>query len=183
MQTVFLGLGSNLGPPAKQLATALKALDDLPEFCLEKISPLYQSPAMLLPGQSPDGEPDYLNLVVQAQCGYSAQGLLRLIKEQEAAQGRDLGAKRWASRPIDIDILCVGAEMLVSDSLTVPHPGIAVRDFVLLPWCDISADTLIPGLGTVADCASTLEDVQAIKVAEYKQITISKLIQTLSNHV
>lgn len=170
IKPVFLGLGSNLAEPAEQLRQACEWLQQQPQITLCQQSAIYQSPALLLPEQlaEPDAEAvsDYLNMVVEIETSLSAESLLDAIKQQEQQQGRDLGARRWSSRPLDIDILLYGQRCIRTERLTVPHIGIAERDFVLLPWRDISPNTLIPELGTVADCASALGVVSAIKVAD-----------------
>lgn len=158
---VWLGLGSNLAQPSRQLSIALGWLKDHPSISLEAVSPVYLSPAMVLPGTDASALADYLNLVAKVSTTLEPNALLQAIKQQEAAQGRDLGALRWSSRPIDIDILSYGELILSSEQLTLPHPGIAQRDFVLLPWRDLAANTVIPCLGTVADCAAALNDISA----------------------
>jgi 2-amino-4-hydroxy-6-hydroxymethyldihydropteridine diphosphokinase len=174
IRPVFLGLGSNLAVPVEQLRQACEWLQKHPQITLCQQSAIYQSPAMLLPESltaqlaEPTAEAvsDYLNMVVEIETSLSAESLLDAIKQQEQLQGRDLGARRWSSRPLDIDILLYGQQCIRTERLTVPHIGIAERDFVLLPWRDISPNTVIPELGTVADCASALGETSAVKVAD-----------------
>lgn len=163
---VWLGLGSNLAQPARQLATALAWLHKHPKITFQSVSPIYQSPAMLLPGQNANLAPDYLNAVACVTTGLEPLDLLAQIKAQEQRQGRNLQAERWSSRPIDIDILMIDSLCMNSPELTVPHLGIAERDFVLLPWQDLAANTVIPKLGTVADCAAALQEITAVRVAD-----------------
>lgn len=158
---VWLGLGSNLEQPRQQLLNSLAWLKSHSAIKLEGVSPVYLSPAMVLPGVDATAVADYLNMVVNVKTTLAPTALLQAIKQQEQAQGRDLSAKRWSSRPIDIDILMYDQIVLSSEQLTLPHPGIAERDFVLLPWRDLSANTVIPSLGTVADCAAALNDISA----------------------
>lgn len=165
MTSVWLGLGSNQSNPAAQLQTAIHWLRSQPSLVVRQISSIYKSPAMQLPGQNAV-LPDYLNIVVALDCELSAQQLLAALKQQEQRQGRDLGAERWSSRCLDMDILMFGQALIQTESLTVPHIGIAERDFVLLPWCEISPNTRIPQLSTVADCAQQLGRVTAIKIAQ-----------------
>lgn len=152
---VFIGLGSNLAEPAQQLKTALSWFDQHSAIAVQQCSPIYQSPALQLPGATAPA-PDYLNAVVEIGTELAAEPLLSLLKQQEAAQGRDFAAQRWSSRPLDLDILWFAGQEYASDTLSLPHPGIAERDFVLLPWHDIAPNIRIPRLGTVADCLISL---------------------------
>lgn len=163
---VYLGLGSNLAEPISQLRQAIAWLGAHDQIELLAQSPVYQSPALVLPGADASGTPDYLNMVVEVTTELSADDLLTAIKQQEAQQGRDVGAKRWSSRPIDVDILTYGQSRINTPQLTVPHAGISARDFVLLPWRDLAAETVIPTLGTVADCAAALGGVSAKKIKD-----------------
>lgn len=163
---VWLGLGSNLAQPRQQLSIALAWLKGHQSISLEAVSPVYLSPAMVLPGEDASTVADYLNMVVRVGTTLSPTALLQAIKTQETAQGRDLGAQRWSSRPIDIDILMYGDLTFTSEVLALPHPGIAERDFVLLPWRDLAANTVIPSLGTVADCATALRTTSAVPTVE-----------------
>lgn len=163
--TAFLGLGSNQASPSHQLLKAVAWLSTHKSIRLKKQSPLYSSPAMVLAGESAEGVSDYLNMVVQIETCLVPEEMLAEIKAQEQCQGRDLGAQRWSSRPIDIDILSYGDQQISTETLTIPHIGIPERDFVLLPWRDIAADTVIPGLGSVADCAASLSGISARVVA------------------
>lgn len=165
-QQAWLGLGSNLATPAKQLRAALNFLQQHAHIDLLAVSPVYQSPAMVLPGQTAAEVPDYLNLVVQISTDLEPHELLLALKAQEQQQGRNLAAARWSSRPIDLDILSIDSVTLSSPQLSLPHPGIAARDFVLLPWQDLSANTVIPQLGTVADCAAALQEKSAKRIAD-----------------
>lgn len=166
MAEVWLGLGSNLAQPARQLAMALAWLQNHSQISLQSVSPIYQSPALVLPGQDAKLSPDYLNVVACVTTALAPLELLAQIKQQEQSQGRDLKAERWSARPIDIDILMIGELCIKSPTLTVPHEGIAERDFVLLPWQDLAANTVIPKLGTVADCATALQEITAVRIAD-----------------
>ena len=81
---------------------------------------------------------------------------LHKLKGMEDAQGRDRSVVRWGPRCIDLDLLAVGAISIDSDELTLPHPGIAERGFVLLPWAEVAPDFRIPGLTSVARLAGEL---------------------------
>ena len=79
--------------------------------------------------------------------------LLACMKELERSRGRDLAAQRWGPRILDLDILLYGDQVVASAELQIPHPGIAERNFVLLPLREIAPDLVIPGLGSLASIA------------------------------
>ena len=105
---------------------------------------------------------DFVNAVVALETAVPADILLACLKELERKQGRRPRAERWGPRVIDLDILLYGAEMLSQPDLEIPHPGIAARNFVLLPLREIAPELVIPGLGPLAGIAID-EQVPAIK--------------------
>lgn len=134
--TVLLGLGSNLGDRLSWLRQAVQALGQ--EFLVPlRVSPIYESVALLPPGAPAEWDTEFLNMVAAGETKLSAIDLLRVIKGIEARLGRQMRA-RWAPREIDIDILAYGGEMVDSPELVLPHPGIVSRDFVLLPLADLA---------------------------------------------
>ncbi len=141
----FVGLGSNLDDPRAQLQCALLALTGLPLTKLLARSSLYRS--------APLGgleQPDYLNAVVALETGLSATGLLIELQAIELQQGRVRSTQRWQSRTLDLDLLLYGEMRLHDETLTVPHPGMAQRAFVLYPLQEIAPDLFIPGLGALS---------------------------------
>lgn len=140
--TAYLGLGSNIGNREANLRLALRWLA---EHCdLKAVSSLYRSPAMVLEGDVPG--PDFRNAACEIETDLSADELLRFVKEIEHRIGRR-PAPQWAARPIDIDILLFGDEIIETVALTVPHPYIAQRNFVLLPLAELASDVTHPTLG------------------------------------
>jgi 2-amino-4-hydroxy-6-hydroxymethyldihydropteridine diphosphokinase len=142
----FVGIGSNMLDPRRQVDLAIKMLDDLPGCRVVRRSSLYQS--------APFGDidqADFVNAVVVIETAVPPAILLSCFKELERRQGRDLDGARWGPRPLDLDILVYGDMVIDSANLQVPHPGIAERNFVLLPLREVAADLVIPGLGPVAD--------------------------------
>ena len=141
----FVGLGSNLDNPQEQLRRALQALSELPRTQLVAHSNLYRS--------APLGgldQPDYLNAVAALDTHLSAPELLTELQAIEQRQGRVRSAQRWQARTLDLDLLLYGEQQLHDAVLTVPHPGMAERAFVLYPLQEIAPDLVIPGLGELS---------------------------------
>jgi 2-amino-4-hydroxy-6-hydroxymethyldihydropteridine diphosphokinase len=144
----YVGIGSNLDEPVEQVRRAVAAMRELPQTRLVKLSSLYRSAP--LGGAE---QPDYINAVAVLDTRLGARKLLAALHEIEAAQGRDRSAGRWASRTLDLDLLVYGDERHAAADLTVPHPGIGEREFVLHPLNEVAPDLDIPGLGPVAEHA------------------------------
>ena len=142
----YIGLGSNLDEPALRVEQALGALRELPGQQLISHSPFYGSRPM-----GPVAQPDFCNAVAAMLTQLPALDLLRALRALEQALGRSAPRERWGPRRIDLDLLIYGSERHAGDELTVPHPGIVQRNFVLYPLADVAADLSIPGLGRVAD--------------------------------
>jgi 2-amino-4-hydroxy-6-hydroxymethyldihydropteridine diphosphokinase/dihydropteroate synthase len=142
---VYLGIGSNLGDRRRHLADALAAL---PAAGLEivAVSPVVESPAMLPKGAPPDWNRPFLNAAVRCRTELSPDEALDALKAIEARLGRDFSA-HWAPRPIDLDILLWGRDELRSERLTIPHRGLAERNFVLAPLVALDPSLTVPGLG------------------------------------
>jgi 2-amino-4-hydroxy-6-hydroxymethyldihydropteridine diphosphokinase len=138
---VYVGIGSNLNEPRQQVRSAIDALAKLPDSQLIRASRLYRSPPM-------DGseQPDYFNAVAALVTKLDARAFLHALQAIEKRQGRVRGGDRWAARTLDLDLLVFGDQEICNDELTVPHPGIAKRSFVLLPLCEIAPQLRIPGL-------------------------------------
>ncbi len=143
---VYIGLGSNLDDPKRQVRKALHALTSLPGSTLCRYSSLYRSPPM-----GPQDQPDYINAVAELETSLSAAELLSLLQAIENQQGRVRGAVRWGPRTLDLDILIYGQAQIKAPELTVPHPGIAERPFVLYPLAEIAPDLEIPGRGALQE--------------------------------
>jgi len=139
----YIGLGSNQDNPESQLRAAIEALGTLPQTHLQACSSLYRSAPM-----GPQDQPDYVNAVVQLSTGLEPEALLDKLQGIERAQGR-VRARHWGPRTLDLDILLYGEEVLDTERLIIPHPGIAERGFVLYPLAEIDAQLEIPGLGCV----------------------------------
>ena len=142
----YIAIGSNLDSPRDQVNIAVQLLDALPGCHVVAQSSLYQSAAF--GGVEQD---DFVNAVVKVETAVPPAILLSCLKELERSRGRDFAAERWGPRPLDLDILCYGDQVVDTPELQIPHPGISERNFVLLPLREIAAELVIPGLGPVAD--------------------------------
>lgn len=142
MIVCYIGLGSNLDGPERQIRTAFEALDKLPETNLVKHSSLYRSQPL---GQK--DQPEYINAVAELETSLTALILLKHLQQIESDHGRRRGSERWASRTLDLDLLMYGDEQISEQGLVVPHPEMANRNFVLRPLLELAPDIAIPGLG------------------------------------
>lgn len=144
MTLAYLGLGSNLAHPRRQLARALRAIRRLPRVSVVAVSPSY----VTAPIGSEAPQPDYVNAVVAVETALRPRALLDALHSIERRQHRRReGAKRNASRTLDIDLLLYGRRRIRVPGLTVPHPRMHERAFVLRPLSDIAAVATIPGQG------------------------------------
>jgi 2-amino-4-hydroxy-6-hydroxymethyldihydropteridine diphosphokinase len=161
-RSVYVGLGSNLEQPVRQVLAALNELDSLPETDVVARSSLYRS--------APVGkldQPDFVNAVARLDTSLPAAELMRELHAIEAKHGRVRGEPN-AARTLDIDLLLFGADVVRQASLTVPHPRMHERAFVLVPLAEISADAVIPGRGAVASLLAQVAD-QCLKKIDADQ--------------
>jgi 2-amino-4-hydroxy-6-hydroxymethyldihydropteridine diphosphokinase len=103
-------------------------------------------------------QPAFVNAAAGLLTQLDPEVLLAELRRIERALGREPPRERWAPRVIDLDLLVMGSEIRATDSLTLPHPGIAERDFVLYPLADIAPDLEVPGLGSVAALRARVAD-------------------------
>ena len=143
----YVGVGSNINGPEEQVERAIDALSRIPGSELDARSSLYQSAPF-----GPVDQPDFVNAVVKLVTKLDAPSLLHQLQHIENSQGRIRG-EHWGPRVIDLDLLVFGDMIVDLDDLNVPHPGIAERNFVLLPLQEIAHDLVIPGLGRVVEIA------------------------------
>jgi 2-amino-4-hydroxy-6-hydroxymethyldihydropteridine diphosphokinase len=151
MPKAYIGLGANLGQPAIQVSAALAALQKTAGVNLLNQSALYRSRAI---GQA--NQPDYCNAVCVVQSALDADELFDSMIAIEQAAGRVRDGTRWGPRVLDLDLLHVEGIRLQSTRLTLPHPEIARRNFVLIPLAEIAPDLEIPNLGRIAELAANL---------------------------
>lgn len=141
MVTAYIGLGANLGDAAKTIRETVIAIDSLPQCSVKKISSLYKTaPLETLPGYAPGG--DYINAVVEIETKLPAPVLLEHLQQLEQAAGRERPYVN-APRTLDLDLLLYGDGRIDSPRLTVPHPRMWQRAFVLVPLAEIAPE-LVP---------------------------------------
>ena len=156
----LVGLGSNLDGPAHQIDIALDMLDAIDRTQVVAASSLYRS--------SPLGgieQPDFINAAALLMTDLDARALLEQLQAIERARGRERGETHWGPRVLDLDLLAYDGLSIDEPGLTVPHPGIAARNFVLLPLLEIAPDFEIPGLGRVRDLPVNDREPRISKIA------------------
>jgi len=147
MTRAFVGMGSNQGDPMHLFDAALDALRRLEATRLMAESPRYWTDPV-----GDTGQPEFLNGVAELETALDAHALLDGLQRIELAEGRTRDAARpWGPRTLDLDLLLFGHEIIHSETLTVPHPRMASRAFVLVPLADLAPELRVPGLGRLAD--------------------------------
>jgi 2-amino-4-hydroxy-6-hydroxymethyldihydropteridine diphosphokinase len=140
----FVGLGANLGDPRRQVAAALDALDAVPQTRVTMRSSLYRSAPM-----GNEKQADFVNAVACIETGLAPAALLAELRAIEVRHGRERSFAN-APRTLDLDLLLYGGEHIDTPTLTVPHPRLHARAFVLAPLLEIDPATVIPGRGPAA---------------------------------
>lgn len=149
-ETVYIGLGSNLDHPQQQIERALDALERLPGTRLIRCSSLYGSKP-----QGPQDQPDFVNAVCQIETALSPMALLQALQSIEQHLGR-IKKRHWGERCIDLDILLYGEHSVHGEHLTIPHPQMTQRDFVLVPLAEISPGLVIADHGSLEQLIASL---------------------------
>ncbi len=160
-QPAYIGLGSNLQDPSSQVLRACAALERLPATRLVSRSPLYRSKPF-----GPVSQPDFINAVAGVLTQLDPRALLGELLALERAFGRPAERERWGPRIIDLDLLVHGREQRREPELTLPHPGIVERNFVLYPLGDLAPDLDVPGLGRVAELKGRLAPLGLERLGE-----------------
>jgi 2-amino-4-hydroxy-6-hydroxymethyldihydropteridine diphosphokinase len=142
MKTAYIGIGSNLGNPEKNCLEAVDRIGRIPSCKVTKVSSLYRTEPVGV-----DEQEWYVNCVVEILTGISAKILMERLLAIEKNMGRIREGGRWQARVIDLDILLFGRELINEDNLTVPHPLMHRRRFVMVPMMDLAPDLDHPSLG------------------------------------
>lgn len=163
MNHAFISLGSNIGDRSNFLKKALKKLSSSYPIKLVNVSSIYET--------DPVGYTDqdlFLNMVVQLDTELSPFELLKACLETE----KNLGRKRethWGPRTIDLDILLYNEENIITERLTIPHPRMFERSFVIIPLLEISPEAIIPSLNkSLREVADELSDREGVRIWKAK---------------
>lgn len=144
MNTAYVALGANLGDPASTVRAAFAALANLPDSRIVHSSSLYRTAPVGIADQ-----PEFVNAMAELETGLAPEALLDALLEIEQRFGR-IRAERNGPRTLDLDLLLYNDQYLDLPRLTLPHPRLHLRAFVLQPLAEIAPDLKIPGRGTVA---------------------------------
>ena len=142
----YVGLGSNLADPAVQVRSAMAALASLAETRVEVCSSLFRSAPVGLREQ-----PDFINAVCRVYTRLAPVALMHNLLEIESSHGRVRAGAKGGPRTLDLDLLLYGNESIQSAELTLPHPRLHERAFVLYPLLELEPDLVILGHGAVRD--------------------------------
>jgi len=159
MHAAFIGLGSNLGEPESKVRQGIADLAELPQVQLVAASSLYRT--------SPVGnadQPDFVNAVAQVSTELSPLILLAAMLAIERHNGRERSFRN-APRTLDLDLLLYDANTIATEGLSVPHPRMHERAFVLVPLIEIAPACVIPGWGSAADCLARCPDQPIFRLA------------------
>ncbi len=151
MRTGYLGLGSNIGDRAGHLRAAIELLGER-GVEVEAASSGYETEPV---GDVLD-QPDFLNAAIRIRTELEPEALLDLCKEIEAGRGRALDAPRHSPRPLDVDLLLLGDLELSTDRLTLPHPEVTSRRFVLAPLLELDPSLALPDGSLLSDAFARL---------------------------
>lgn len=144
MNTAFVALGANLGDPAATIRAAFAALANLPESRIKHTSSLYRTAPVGI-----EEQPDFVNAVAELETTLAPESLLDALLEIEQRFGR-IRAEKNGPRTLDLDILFYNNLQLDLPRLTLPHPRLHLRAFVLQPLAEIAPLMVLPGRGTIA---------------------------------
>lgn len=151
----YLGLGSNVGDRESHLRAAIEGLCER-GVEVEAVSSTYETEPV---GEVLD-QPDFLNAAIRVRTDLQPEVLLDVCKEVEVARGRALDAPQHSPRPLDIDLLLLGDLELETERLTLPHPEVTSRRFVLLPLLELAPELALPDGTRLADALAALSPGQ-----------------------
>ncbi|EKE87451.1 2-amino-4-hydroxy-6-hydroxymethyldihydropteridine diphosphokinase [Idiomarina xiamenensis] len=154
MSIVYIGMGANLNNPAQTLYQALQVICHLPSSCIGKVSSFYLSKPM-----GPQDQPDYVNAVIELHSDLTPEVLLESLQMIEDQFGRQR-TRRWGERTLDLDILWFEGEQRQSPTLTLPHPGLREREFVVMPLLEIAPALVFEDGVALSDIAAQLPQRQ-----------------------
>jgi len=151
LSQIYIGLGANLNAPEEQLKKALKSIAQISGCSLIQYSSFYRSAPM-----GPQDQDDYVNAVAKISSNLPPLELLDNLQKIEQQQGRVRKEERWGPRTLDLDILLIDNEIINTARLTVPHYGIKLRNFVLVPLLEIAPELRLPDGDSIASLAEVV---------------------------
>lgn len=160
MASAFIAIGSNLQQPQLQVEQAIQAISGLPHTSLVKHSSLYRTAPV-----GYDNQPDFINAVTEVETSLKPLELLHALLALENVQGRERPFPN-APRVLDLDLLLYNGSIMNTPELTLPHPRMHTRGFVMLPLAEIAPDLMIPQHGMVATLATQCADQGVEKLAD-----------------
>lgn len=160
----YVGLGANLGDPQAQIDWAITALGSLPDSYLEAVAPRYRSRAL-----GPGRQPDYLNTAARLRTALPPLPLLRQLQRLENLRGRTREV-RWGPRTLDLDLLLYGDHSVSTSELTLPHPGLSSRNFVLAPLLDLDPQLCLPDGRRIADLLARIGCAGIVRVSDLEPL-------------
>ncbi len=156
---VYVGLGSNLDNPIAQLRTAKSAISMLPRTRLERCSSFYRTAPVGYTKQS-----DFLNAVCRLSTELDAATLVEHLLAIEVQHGRVERKQKWGPRILDLDLLLYDQSVMSTPGLTVPHPRLHERAFVLYPLSELDRDLIVPGRGKVTEFLASCREQRIEKI-------------------
>lgn len=158
MAHVYIALGANLADPLSTLKQAVQTLQQHPELHHFKVSSFYRSKPM-----GPQDQPDYVNAVAEFHTVLAPLTLLDELQAIEQQYGRQR-LRHWGPRTLDLDLLLYDHQQIQEPRLTVPHPGLAERDFVVVPLAELAPQLQLPDGRSVSTLLTTMIDHDLIKI-------------------
>lgn len=151
-RVAFVALGSNLDEPRAQVLRALTELSAIPDTRCTGRSSLYESPPL-----GPVDQPAFVNAVARVETLLEPRALLEALLGIERAHGRTRAGARWGPRTLDLDLLLYAGRHIDEPGLTVPHPGLTARAFVLYPLAELAPALTVPGAGPLQQLLSQVD--------------------------
>ena len=161
MNQAWLALGSNQGDSFRHLREAVAALERLPHTRVRACSPMYRTPPWGVAEQPP-----FINAALELETELAPHRLLEAMLAIEREHGRRRDGERWGPRTLDLDLLHVDGVQVDDAQLTLPHPRIRDRAFVLLPLNDLAPDLVLPGQGQVAQLLAAIDTAGCERLPE-----------------
>ena len=157
----YIGLGSNLDDPLRQLRSALDEIGRLTQTRLIRTSSFYRTPPWGVLDQA-----DFINAVAEVETTLSPRVLLEDLLNIEQRAGRTRGGKQWGPRRIDLDLLVYGQRQIAEDDLRIPHPRMHTRAFVLVPLAELESSLQLPGQGCVVDHIADVDARSCVRIVD-----------------